>query len=122
MENKIIKVGSNCGLAEAWNQALYDLGFGSLHEWYSDGVTGVEIHTEESGVPTLAIYKDEEVTIHYPLVCEFREMYPQYDVIDDLQYEAVRTLRTSIDLVWYKSTLHALKIIQESDDLELFLN
>ena len=54
VENTIIKMGSNRGLAEAWNQALYDLGFGSFDGWYSDGVTAVEIQTrEESDVPTL---------------------------------------------------------------------
>ena len=123
VENMIIKVGSNCGLAEAWNQALYDLGFRDFDGWYSDGVTAVEIQTrEESDVPTLAIYKDEEETINYPLVCEFREMYPMCNIINDLQYEIIRNLRTPIDLVSYKSAFHALKIIQEPDDLDLFLN
>ena len=123
VENTIIKVGSNRGLGEAWNQALYTLGFGNFDGWYSNGVTGVEIQTrEESDVPTLSIYKDEEETINDPLVCEFREMYPWCDIVDDFQYEVVRTLRTPIDLVLYKGTFHALKIIHEPDDLELFLN
>ena len=123
VENMIIKMESNCRLVEAWNQTLYDLGFRSFDGWYSDGVTGVEIQTsEKSDVPTLVIYKDEEETINYPLVCEFQKMYPWCDIIDDLHYEIVRTLRTPIDLVLYKNAFHALKIIQKPDDLKSFLN
>jgi serine/threonine protein kinase len=122
VENMIMKMGSNHRLVEAWNQALYDLGFRSFNGWYSDGVTGVEIQTTgESDIPTLAIYKDEEETINYPLVSKFREIYPQYDIIDDLQYEIVRPLRTPVDLVLYKNAFHALKIIHKPDNLELFL-
>jgi hypothetical protein len=123
VENTIMKLGSNSRLTEAWNQALYDLGFGSFEDWYSDGVTGVEIQTtEESDNPTLAIYKDEEETINYPLVHGCRKIYSGCNIINDLQYEVVRTLRAPIDLVSYDRAFHALKIIQEPDDLELFLN
>ena len=43
MENTIINQESDGGLAEAWNRARYDLYFGDIEDWYSDGVTGVEI-------------------------------------------------------------------------------
>lgn len=73
----IINQKNDDGLAEAWNRALFDLGFGSIEDWVSDGVTGVEIETKkESDVPTLAIYRDENETIDYPLVGDFREIYP----------------------------------------------
>jgi hypothetical protein len=122
VENMIIKMESNRRLAEVWNKTLYDLGFRSFNGWYSDGVTGVEIRTnEKSDVPALAIYKDEEMTINYPLVHEFHEMYPWCDIIDDLHYEIVRTLRPPIDLVLYKNAFHVLEIIQNPDDLESFL-
>jgi hypothetical protein len=123
VENTLITLRSNQRLTEAWNQALYDLGFGSFEDWYSDGVTGVEIRTrEESDDPTLAIYKDQEETINYPFVHDFRKIYSRCNVINDLQYEIVRTLRAPINLVSYDMDFHALKIIQEPDDLELFLN
>lgn len=123
VENTIIKVGSNSGLGETWNQALYDLGFKDFDGWYSDGVTGVEIQTKgKSDVPTLSICKDEEETINYPLVREFCVMYPRCNVVNDHQYEVVRILTKPIVLVSYGSIFHALKIIQEPDDLELFLN
>ena len=121
VENRIIKLGSGSELEKVWNQELYSLGFRDFDGWYSDGVTAVDIQTGE-GVPRLAIYKDEEETISYPLVSEFRKMYPGCNIINDHQYEVIRTLTTAIDLVSYESALHALKIIQELDDLELFLN
>lgn len=104
-----------------WNDMLYSMGIKTFKGWCWNGVALVQVQTSQTG-PTLDICKDEDETVNYPHVRQFRDMYLWCDMITDLDYEPVQALNARIDLVSYNNSLHALKIVQEPDDLELFVS